>query len=122
MFGSVDDIDTVCELFNLLRIDHKIHIDAAFGGFIYPFTNANSKYNFLNKDVCSISLDGHKMLQAPYGTGIFLIRKDYMQYVCTAEATYVQGMDFTLTGSRSGANAICMWMILHSHGSEGKNK
>ncbi|MEO8762062.1 MAG: pyridoxal-dependent decarboxylase, partial [Bacteroidia bacterium] len=101
------------------HINYKLHVDAAFGGFIYPFTNTENKYNFLNEDVCSISLDGHKLLQAPYGTGIFLIRKNYMKYVLTEEATYVKGKDYTLCGSRSGANAICLWMILHAHGSVG---
>jgi glutamate/tyrosine decarboxylase-like PLP-dependent enzyme len=59
------------------------------------------------------------MLQAPYGTGIFLIRKKYMKYVCTNEAGYVKGKDYTLCGSRSGANAVCVWMILRIHGSVG---
>ena len=119
MFGSVDDLDKITDLLKLQQLDYKIHIDAAFGGFIYPFTNADNKFSFANHEISSISLDGHKMLQAPYGTGIFLIRKNYMPYVCTKEATYVPGMDYTLCGSRSGANAICLWMILHAHGSVG---
>lgn len=119
MFGSVDDIDKITDLLNLQHINYKLHIDAAFGGFIYPFTNPASHYNFSNPNVNSITIDGHKMLQSPYGTGIFLIRKDFMQYVCTEEASYVQGKDYTLCGSRSGANAVCVWMILHMHGSVG---
>lgn len=119
MFGSVDDIDKITDLLNLLHVNYKLHIDAAFGGFIYPFTNTETSFNFKNPDITSITIDGHKMLQSPYGTGIFLIRKDYMQYVCTEEATYVQGKDYTLCGSRSGANAVCVWMILHMHGSIG---
>ena len=59
------------------------------------------------------------MLQAPYGTGIFLCRKGLIEYAQTEEASYVQGTDFTLCGSRSGANAISMWMILMTYGSEG---
>lgn len=119
MFGSVDDIDRITNLLKFEQIDYKLHIDAAFGGFIYPFTNADNKFNFLNRDISSISLDGHKMMQAPYGTGIFIARKNLMQYVCTEEASYVSGLDYTLCGSRSGANAICLWMILHAHGSVG---
>ncbi len=119
MFGSVDDIEKMTDLFNLLNINYKLHIDAAFGGFIYPFTKTDSKHNFRNPNVSSITIDGHKMLQSPYGTGIFLIRKNMMQYVCTEQASYVQGKDYTLCGSRSGANAICIWMILHMHGSVG---
>jgi tyrosine decarboxylase/aspartate 1-decarboxylase len=122
MFGSVDDINAVTNYFNLLHLNYKLHIDAAYGGFIYPFTNSESIFNFKNPSVSSFSIDGHKMLQAPYGTGILLIRKNYMPYVCNDNATYVNGKDYTLVGSRSGANAICMWMILHAHGSEGWTK
>jgi glutamate/tyrosine decarboxylase-like PLP-dependent enzyme len=42
-----------------------------------------------------------------------------MKYVRTKEARYVPGTDHTLCGSRSGANAVAVWMILHSHGSDG---
>jgi len=119
MFGSVDDIEKITGLLNLLGVNYKLHIDAAFGGFIYPFTNPESKHSFKNPDVSSITVDGHKMLQAPYGTGIFLVRKNLIKHVCTSEASYVLGKDYTLCGSRSGANAACMWMILHMHGSVG---
>ncbi len=56
------------------------------------------------------------MAQAPYGTGIFLIRKELMQYANTKEASYVKGEDSTIIGSRSGANAISIWMILSTYG------
>jgi glutamate/tyrosine decarboxylase-like PLP-dependent enzyme len=59
------------------------------------------------------------MLQAPYGTGIFLIRKGWMQYTTCEAAKYVSGLDSTICGSRSGANAIATWMIVMGYGSEG---
>lgn len=119
MFGSVDPVEKVSAYLNLLNVNYKLHIDAAYGGFIYPFTEPDHSFHFANPNVSSISLDAHKLLQAPYGTGIFLIRKGFMKYVKTEEAAYVRGTDYTLVGSRSGANAICAWMILHSHGSTG---
>ncbi|HEY1040958.1 MAG TPA: pyridoxal-dependent decarboxylase, partial [Bacteroidia bacterium] len=119
MFGSVDDIEQVTYLLNLLQINYKLHVDAAYGGFIYPFTCNNMWYSFRNENISSFSVDGHKMLQAPYGTGIFLIRKNFLKHVCTNEAGYVKGKDYTLCGSRSGANAVCVWMILRIHGSVG---
>jgi tyrosine decarboxylase/aspartate 1-decarboxylase len=119
MFGSVDNIDIVTDLLELLKVNFKLHVDGAYGGFIYPFTARNNRFTFKNKHITSFSIDGHKMLQAPYGTGIFLIRKDHLKYVCTNEAGYVKGKDFTLCGSRSGANAVCVWMILRIHGSHG---
>jgi tyrosine decarboxylase / aspartate 1-decarboxylase len=119
MFGSVDDIENITSLLNLLQLNYKLHVDAAFGGFVYPFTSPDNSFSFKNPNITSFSIDGHKMLQAPYGTGIFLIRKDFLRYVCTNEAGYVKGKDFTLCGSRSGANAVCVWMILRMHGSNG---
>lgn len=119
MFGSVDDIDKITDLLSILRLNYKLHVDAAYGGFIYPLVNTESKYNFKNEAISSISIDGHKMLQAPYGTGVFLIRKHLIEFVCNSKAQYVKGKDHTLVGSRSGANAVCLWMILHAHGSTG---
>ena len=67
MFGSVDNIDPITKLLDSKKIDYTIHIDAAFGGFIYPFTTNNNKLNFQNPKINSFALDAHKMLQAPYG-------------------------------------------------------
>ncbi|GGZ19659.1 cytochrome d ubiquinol oxidase subunit I [Echinicola pacifica] len=119
MFGSVDDVNRLGEYFSAQQVEFKIHVDAAYGGFIYPFTNEDSAYTFKNPYITSITSDGHKMLQTPYGTGLFLIRKGYIHHVCTEEAQYIPGKDYTLSGSRSGANAVSMWMILKVHGSEG---
>lgn len=123
MFGSVDKISPIANYLEHKEYPYKIHLDAAFGGFLYPFTNPHSKHNFSNPRVSSISIDGHKMLQTPYGTGLFLIRKGFMHYVTTDEAQYVPGLDFTICGSRSGANAIVIWMLLMTYGYKGwKNK
>ncbi len=119
MFGSVDDPDLYVEYLGNYNLQYKIHIDGAFGGFIFPLSCPGNKINFTNPHISSVTLDAHKMLQAPYGTGIFIVRKGLMQYVCTKEARYVNGMDITLSGSRSGTNAIAVWMILFTYGPYG---
>lgn len=119
MFGSVDDPDLYANYLERNSVAYKIHIDGAFGGFIYPVSCPDSKINFSNRNVSSITLDAHKMLQAPYGTGVFLARKGLIGFVCTEEAKYVHGMDLTLSGSRSGANAVAVWMILFTYGPYG---
>jgi len=119
MFGSVDDIDMMTDLFSDKKLLYKIHVDGAYGGFVYPFSCKESKLDFSNPEVSSITLDAHKMVQAPFGTGVFLAKKGLMKYVYTEEAQYVQGLDATLIGSRSGANAIAVWMILMSYGPNG---
>ena len=119
LFGSIDDIDSVTTFFEKKKLIFKLHVDAAFGGFVVPFSEKIKNYSFKNKHIGSFTLDGHKMLQTPYGTGIFLIRKNMLKYVENEQAKYVKGNDFTICGSRSGANAVAIWMTLVTHGSKG---
>ena len=119
MFGSVDDPDVYTNLLDKKNLPYKLHIDGAYGGFVYPFSNLESKVNFSNPNISSITIDAHKLLQAPYGTGVYLSRKGLIENVLTKEAQYVEGMDLTLCGSRSGANAIAVYMILFTYGPYG---
>jgi glutamate/tyrosine decarboxylase-like PLP-dependent enzyme len=119
MFGSVDDVSLYVTAIHNAGALCRVHVDAAFGGFYCPFTDNDLALDFSNPNVSSVTLDAHKMLQAPYGTGVFLARKGLMQYVVTKEASYVEGQDYTLIGSRSGANAIAVWMILMKNGPHG---
>ncbi len=119
MFGSVDRKTPVLELVGASGLPFIVHIDAAFGGFVYPFTTPQQTLNFRDPRVVTITLDAHKMLQAPYGTGIHLCRRGMLEYVRTTAASYVPGGDVTLCGSRSGANAVAVWMILRAWGSDG---
>lgn len=119
MFGSVDDPNDYIAELDLHQIVYRLHIDGAYGGFVYPFSNENSAINFSNPKISSITIDAHKMLQAPYGTGIFICRKGLIENVLTKEAAYIEGMDLTLCGSRSGANAVAVWMILFTYGPNG---
>lgn len=119
MFGSVDDPAPLTTILEKHELQYKLHIDAAYGGFVHPFSNEKSKINFTNPNISSITIDAHKMLQAPYGTGIFICRKGLIENVLTKEAEYVEGMDLTLCGSRSGANAVSIWSILFAYGPHG---
>ncbi|MEN9337486.1 MAG: hypothetical protein RLZZ500_2473 [Bacteroidota bacterium] len=116
MFGSIDNPKVYAQALDRWGFEYKLHLDGAYGGFIYPFSQPDSELHFGNPLVSSITVDAHKMLQAPYGTGIFLCRKGYIENVLTEDAQYVEGMDLTLCGSRSGANAIAVWMILFTYG------
>ena len=116
MFGAIDDHNDYIHLLEKHNLVYKMHVDGAYGGFIYPFSNRDSELNFENSKISSITIDAHKMLQAPYGTGIFLCRKGLIENVLTKEAEYVEGMDLTLCGSRSGSNAVAVWMILFTYG------
>ncbi|MFV0592239.1 MAG: pyridoxal phosphate-dependent decarboxylase family protein [Draconibacterium sp.] len=116
MFGSVDNIEIYSDALTAAGVNFRIHIDGAFGGFVYPFSTDSDSMTFANPHVSSVTLDAHKMVQAPFGTGIFIARKGLINYVFTNEAQYVSGLDATLIGSRSGANAVAVWMILQTYG------
>lgn len=116
MFGAVDNPDDYIQMLEKYKLTYKLHIDGAYGGFVYPFSNKNCDINFENPKISSITIDAHKMLQAPYGTGVFICRKGLIENVLTKEAEYVEGMDLTLCGSRSGSNAVAVWMILFTYG------
>lgn len=119
MFGSVDDIDRITLLLDNEEVYYKVHVDAAFGGFIYPFVKTDNNLNFSNKKITSISMDAHKMLRTPYGTGIFMIRKGYLDYLSVKEPKFMANKVYTLSGSRAGSNAVSIWMTLHGYGSKG---
>jgi len=119
MFGSVDNSLLYVEALKKQGLDFNIHIDAAYGGFYYPIINKESELSFQNPYITSFTLDAHKMVQAPYGTGVFLIRKGWMDFATTKEASYVQGEDCTISGSRSGANAVAIWLIFAKYGYHG---
>jgi tyrosine decarboxylase / aspartate 1-decarboxylase len=119
MFGSVDDHYIYTNMLKKHNLIFKLHIDGAYGGFYYPFANQDTPMNLSDPDITSVTLDAHKMAQAPYGTGIFIIRKGFMHFAQTQQASYVVGEDCTLSGSRSGANAIAVWMILSTYGPHG---
>lgn len=118
MFGTVDDIDLYEQELKHSSLEVMIHVDGAYGGFVYPFVMDDARYSFKNKSVTSFSLDAHKVLQAPFGTGVFVIRKGWMDRVENSKAEYVNGLDNTIIGSRSGANAVSVWMILQTYGAE----
>lgn len=119
MFGSADNPDIYVKAVRAAGLPFKLHLDGAYGGFVFPFVSDDERWSFANADVDSITLDAHKMVQAPYGTGIYLSRKGLIPYATTGEAQYVAGLDATLSGSRSGANAISVWMILQTYGPNG---
>lgn len=116
MFGSIDDLNDYYGFLEPWAQEIKVHVDGAYGGFLYPFTVTSQKLNFKDERITSFTLDAHKMLQAPYGTGIFVVRKGFLKHTLTSTAQYVSGMDCTLVGSRSGANAIAVYKILLHYG------
>lgn len=119
MFGTVEAPEPMLDVLQARGVPVQVHVDAAFGGFVYPFIRPDQPLSFRDPRIQTITLDAHKMLQAPYGTGIHLARRGLLEHTTTKTAAYVPGLDCTLSGSRSGANAVAVWMILQTWGYEG---
>ncbi len=126
--GSVDQIEAINNRLLDLQdgepnLKVHIHVDAAFGGFVLPFTEPELRFGFENPLVQSIIIDAHKMGYAPYPAGIFLARKGLLDKHCVTEAPYIKGHnDYTVCGSRPGTSAAAVWTAFRTLGREGYAK
>ncbi|KAI3639506.1 hypothetical protein MIR68_002521 [Amoeboaphelidium protococcarum] len=99
-----------------------IHVDAASGGFVAPFTNPELEWDFRVKSVVSINVSGHKYGLAYPGVGWCIWRsKEYLPEDLVFHINYL-GADqasFTLNFSKSAANVISQYYTFIRYGREG---
>ncbi|MER7130768.1 glutamate decarboxylase [Streptosporangium saharense] len=106
-------------------LDIPIHVDAASGGFIAPFTQPDLLWDFRIERVASINTSGHKYGLAPLGVGWVvwrsadLLPKDLIFYV-----DYLGGEmpTFALNFSRPGGEIIAQYYMMLRLGHEGYRK
>jgi len=94
-----------------------IHVDAASGGFIAPFTHAKAekKWNFELPRVKSINTSGHKFGLVYAGVGWIIWRDEsYLPKHLVFELHYLGGTEesYTLNFSRPGAQVIAQYYNL----------
>ncbi|KAF2462986.1 glutamate decarboxylase [Lindgomyces ingoldianus] len=94
-----------------------IHVDAASGGFIAPFTHAKAgfKWNFELPRVKSINTSGHKFGLVYAGVGWIIWRDEsYLPKHLLFELHYLGGTEesYTLNFSRPGAQIIAQYYNL----------
>lgn len=70
--GAVDDLDAIAELSETENL--WLHVDAAYGGFFMLTERGGQQLHGLHR-ADSITLDPHKGLFLPYGTGCLLVRE-----------------------------------------------
>ncbi|KAK0655873.1 pyridoxal phosphate-dependent transferase [Cercophora newfieldiana] len=99
-------------------VDIPIHVDAASGGFVAPFTYAGAggpKWNFQLPRVKSINASGHKYGLVTPGVGWIIWRDaSYLPSHLIFELHYLGGTEqsFTLNFSRPGAQVIVQYYNL----------
>lgn len=124
--GQADPIQEINDL--LLRIkkekgwDIPIHVDAASGGFVTPFTNPEFAWDFRLEQVKSINVSGHKYGLVYPGIGWILWRdeKDFPDEL-TFKVNYLGGWmpTYTLNFSCNGAFVLAQYYNFLRLGKEG---
>ncbi|KAI1417286.1 glutamate decarboxylase [Hypoxylon sp. FL1857] len=106
-------------------VDIPIHVDAASGGFVAPFTHAQAggpKWNFELDRVKSINTSGHKYGLVYAGVGWIVWRDEsFLPQHLVFELHYLGGTEksFTLNFSRPGAQVIAQYYNLIHLGFDG---
>ncbi|HYI35293.1 MAG TPA: glutamate decarboxylase, partial [Thermoleophilaceae bacterium] len=124
--GHMDDIRGINDL--LVEVEDKkglhvpLHIDAASGGFVWPFLYPHSEWDFRLETVRSINVSGHKFGLVYPGIGWLIFREKsdlsedlvfYENYLGKTDAT------FTLNFSTGSAMVLAQYYNLVRLGRQG---
>ncbi len=124
--GHADDIEGINKLLIELKdekgLDVPLHIDAASGGFVWPFLYPDREWDFRLEQVRSINVSGHKFGGVYPGIGWLIFREKadlaedlvfYENYLGKTDAT------FTLNFSTGSAMVLAQYYNLVRFGHEG---
>src|SRR6476469_5256273 len=124
--GHADDIPGINDL--LLRIkdekglDVPLHVDAASGGFVWPFLYPHSEWDFRLEQVRSINVSGHKFGLVYPGVGWLIFRETAdLAKDLVFEENYLGKTDatFTLNFSTGSAMVLAQYYNLVRYGRAG---
>jgi aromatic-L-amino-acid/L-tryptophan decarboxylase len=121
--GAVDPIDELAEL--AAWQDLWLHVDAAYGGFFQLTGRGREAFRGIER-ADSITLDPHKGMFLPYGTGCLLVRdRGLLRHAHQVEAAYLQDLgaeeeipnfaDYSPELSRD-FRGLRVWLPLKLHG------
>ena len=124
--GHADDIvginDLLVRLKNERGVDVPLHVDAASGGFVWPFLYPESEWDFRLEQVRSINVSGHKFGLVYPGIGWLVFREKsdlpedlvfYENYLGKTDAT------FTLNFSTGSAMVLAQYYNFVRFGHDG---
>src|SRR4051794_1485289 len=124
--GHSDDIPGINDMLVRLRdktgLDVPLHVDAASGGFVWPFLYPPSEWDFRLGQVRSINVSGHKFGMVYPGIGWLIFREKsdlaedlvfYENYLGKRDAT------FTLNFSTGSAMVLAQYYNFVRFGHEG---
>src|SRR4051794_36069356 len=123
--GDCDDVAGIDAMLGELAgrgLEVPMHIDAASGGFVFPFSDPDFEWDFRLDSVKSINVSGHKFGLVYPGIGWLVFRDDnqlpedlvfYEDYLGERDAT------FTLNFSGSSAFVLAQYYNFVRHGRAG---
>src|SRR3954469_14100136 len=123
--GDCDDVAGIDAMLRELAgrgLEVPMHIDAASGGFVFPFSDPDFAWDFRLPSVKSINVSGHKFGLVYPGIGWLVFRDDhqlpedlvfYEDYLGERDAT------FTLNFSGSSAFVLAQYYNFVRHGRAG---
>ncbi|MFZ1924534.1 MAG: glutamate decarboxylase, partial [Solirubrobacteraceae bacterium] len=124
--GHSDDItginDYLVQLKNEKGLDVPLHVDAASGGFVWPFLYPHTEWDFRLEQVRSINVSGHKFGLVYPGIGWLVFREKsdlpddlvfYENYLGKRDAT------FTLNFSTGSAMVLAQYYNFVRYGHDG---
>jgi glutamate decarboxylase len=124
--GHMDDITGINDLLVGLKndkgLDVPLHVDAASGGFVWPFLYPHSEWDFRLEQVRSINVSGHKFGLVYPGIGWLIFRESsdlaedlvfYENYLGKTDAT------FTLNFSTGSSMVLAQYYNFVRFGHDG---
>jgi glutamate decarboxylase len=110
--GECDDVAGIDRMLGELRgggLDVPMHVDAASGGFVFPFSDPDFEWDFRLESVKSINVSGHKFGLVYPGVGWLVFRDEQQlpeQLVFYED--YLGERDATFTLNFSGSSALIL--------------
>jgi histidine decarboxylase len=117
MTEAKDHVPTIQSILKKYAIKSSyIHSDAALSGSYLPLLGYHD-FDF-SHGADSVAISGHKFFGSPITTGVVMVKKSYKERIGRS-INYIGTLDTTITGSRSGFNALLMWYSIKKLGKEG---
>ncbi|MDR0767918.1 MAG: tyrosine decarboxylase MfnA [Methanosarcinales archaeon] len=124
-FGECDPIEQLSEI--AIKYNLPLHVDAAFGGYVYPFLVSPIQFAFDIPGVTSLSLDPHKTGLSVIPAGILIFRdesvlKSSLDKIKVKTPYLTSDYQSTLTGTRAGSSVAATYAVMRHLGAVGYRK
>ncbi|HEY3088558.1 MAG TPA: histidine decarboxylase [Jatrophihabitantaceae bacterium] len=119
MTEAVDDVARIHAALDRAGVHSRhVHVDGALSGVPLALDGgpvarllSTSDAGLGRVDADSVCVSGHKFFATPHPNGVVLARREHAHRVSHA-VDYVDGIDATWSGSRTGHNAVELWLAL----------